>query len=68
MFSPFRKRKKDRTDQFQQAQEALGQSLSYLVDVERFQPVVEETVRGHRRLQRENHFQERIALAYRGES
>lgn len=65
MFPLFKKRKKDRHDQFQQAQEALGQSLSYLVDVERFQPVVEETVRGHRKLQLENHFQERIDLAYR---
>ena len=60
-----RKRRQGRDDQFQEAQEALGKSLSDLKDVDRFRPVVEETVREHRRLQRENHFQERLALAYR---
>lgn len=59
------KRRQDRDHQYQEAQEALGKSLSDLKDIDRFRPVVEDTVRQHRKLQVENHFQERIDLAYR---
>lgn len=50
-----------------EASEALHQSVQEYYDLMDLKPEVEATVRGHRKLQLDNHFAERIEKAYRGE-
>lgn len=47
------------------AQEALGKSLSDRLALNRFREVAETLAEAHARLQRENHFGERMAAAYK---
>ena len=49
------------------ASEALLQSVREYYELQDLKPEVEATVRGHRQLQLDNHFAERIDKAYRGE-
>lgn len=51
----------------EEANNALRQSLDEWYAVQDLKHDVEDTVRGHLKLQLENHFAERIWLAYRGE-
>ena len=48
------------------AEAMLGQSLKSERELENFRPIVEEVIEGHKRLQRYNHFSEKLALAYDG--
>lgn len=50
------------------AQIALQKSLEEYQSVEAMRPEVEKTVRGHIRLLQENHFSERLWLAFEGEA
>lgn len=50
-----------------QANAALQQSVEEYALIQALKPQVEATVREHRRLQYDNHFAERIWLAYSGE-
>lgn len=50
-----------------QANAALQQSEADYALIQALKPQVEATVREHRRLQYDNHFAERIWLAYSGE-
>lgn len=62
------KRDKERTDQgYQDAANAWEKSVMDKKELEAIIPAVESVVKGHLKLQLENHFAERIALAYRGE-
>lgn len=49
------------------AQRAIDQSQGQYDAIKALTPEVEATVQSHRKLQGENHFAERIWLAYRGE-
>lgn len=51
----------------EEASEALHKSVQEYYDLQDLKPDVEATVRGHRKLQLDNHFAERIEKAYRGE-
>lgn len=50
-----------------QADAALEKSVQDYEALQTMRPTIERTVRGHMKLQFENHFAERIDLAYRGE-
>lgn len=61
-------RRKTETDIKQvQANAALRKSVEDYAAIQALKPEVEATVREHRRLQYDNHFAERIWLAYRGD-
>lgn len=55
------------TQRHEKASEALHQSVQEYYELQGLKPEVEATVRGHRQLQLDNHFAERIDKAYRGE-
>lgn len=55
------------TSRLEQADAALEQSMKDYEALQTMRPAIERTVRGHIRLQFENHFAERIDMAYRGE-
>lgn len=48
------------------ADQALQRAKRTQKEVEDMIPRVEDTVKQHKRLQRENHFSDRLMLAYRG--
>jgi hypothetical protein len=50
-----------------EANAALEQSYQDYLNLQALKPEVEATVKGHVKLQLENHFAERIWIAYRGE-
>jgi hypothetical protein len=64
-------RRKDLTSEIASQQEeadaALEQAENDYQTIQSLRPEAEATVRGHNRLQLENHFSERMWLAYRGE-
>lgn len=64
-----RKRRDDESvkKRHDEASEALHRSVQEYYDLQDLKPEVEATVRGHRKLQLDNHFAERIEKAYRGE-
>lgn len=48
------------------AEAMLGESLKGARELENFRPIVEEVIKGHKRLQLHNHFSEKLELAYDG--
>lgn len=62
-----RKSNKDGQSVSDEARNALRQSINDWYAVQDLKPEVEATVRGHLKLQLDNHFAERIWLAYRGD-
>jgi hypothetical protein len=50
-----------------EASEALHRAVQEYYELQDLKPDVEATVRGHRKLQLDNHFAERIEKAYRGD-
>jgi hypothetical protein len=68
MFGRNKREKDSSNDQLRQAETALEKSSSDYEFLQSLKPTAEETVRGHRKLQLENHFAERMWLAYRGEA
>ena len=65
----FRHRPKDDEvkQRHEQAAEALHRSVQEYYELQDLKPAVEDTVKGHKKLQLDNHFAERIDRAYRGE-
>jgi hypothetical protein len=52
---------------YQEANDAWLQSVQDQEKLEELRPQIEQTVDAHIRLQKENHFAQRLAAAYRGE-
>jgi hypothetical protein len=66
--SIWHKRTTEQTKQgYQDANDAWLQSVQDHEMLEELRPEVEATVQAHLRLQKENHFAQRLAAAYRGE-
>lgn len=64
MICPWRRRQDHRDHQSAAAEEALLVARISYEDTLALKPVVQEIGDEHRRLQRENHFQEKIRRAY----
>jgi hypothetical protein len=67
MFGRSKERKMESTERRLAAEDALRKSEQDYESLQAMKPEAEATIRGHLRLQRENHFAERMWWAYRGE-